>query len=257
MATPDAAHYPATDARSTRAPKGLGMDGAFTDIRSVELVLYTDALIARGTIATRQRRISDILNLADSPLLVLESVTVTDLDGHGPPIVADVAQINLDAVLFAVADARIEPQPELRSPRMQHEAIVSIPPFRVTGTLHLLAGAANLREAITDLTTRFVPVTDAEFSAPSLGLEPREAVMLAVNHQRAQILARYTRAGDRPAPPSSAGDPWANQTSDTLAAPGSTSGASAPGADAASGAEGRQRPRSRSKRSPHSDQPPS
>jgi hypothetical protein len=207
--------------RRRLARTGLDMESAFSGFRQFELVLYTDALIARGSISSRQRRISDILNLAETPFLVLEAVTVTDLDGRGEPIVADVAQINLDAVLFAVADARVEPQPELRAPKVQHEAIISVPPFRVTGTLHLFAGAANLREAITDLTTKFVPVTDAEFSAPSLGIGPEAAVMLAVNHQRAQILARYSKPGDRPAGGATAGDPWANQTHDTFPAAGS------------------------------------
>jgi hypothetical protein len=194
------------------------MYAAFTGLNQVELTLYTDALIARGTIRTRQHRVSDILNLSETPFVVLEDVTVTDHDAKGAPITADVAQINLDAVLFAVVDTRIEPSPELRSPKMRREAIISVPPFRVTGTLHLLAGAANLREALTDLTGRFLPVTDASFEAASLGLAPREAVMLAVNHQRAQILAQYAQPGDRPTEHAPDGDPWASHAGDTLPA---------------------------------------
>ncbi|MFN8631252.1 MAG: hypothetical protein U0838_13330 [Chloroflexota bacterium] len=196
------------------------MEAPLADVGRLELVLYTDALIARGTILTRQHRISDILNLSESPFLVLEDVTVTDLDGHGEPIAADVAQINLDTVLFAVTNTAIEPPPELRTPKLQREAIISIPPFRVTGTLHLPAGAANLREAITDLQEPFVPVTDAEFAAASLGIGPEHALMVAVNHRRAQILARYATAADRPFDPAEAGagDPWANQAHDTLVA---------------------------------------
>jgi hypothetical protein len=189
------------------------MYAAFNQLDRVELTLYTDALIAHGSIRTRQRRVSDILNLADSPFVVLEDITVTDLDGKGSPITADVAQINLDAVLFAVVNTRVEPPAELRSPKMQRPAIISVPPFRVTGTLHLLAGSANLREALTDLTGRFLPVTDAAFEAPSLGLAPQEAIMLAVNHHRAQILAHYAQPGDRPVDsPQGVGDPWASST---------------------------------------------
>jgi hypothetical protein len=185
------------------------MYAAFSDLGRVELTLYTDALVARGSVRTRQHRISDILNLSETPFLVLEDVTVTDLDGRGGPITADVAQINLEAVLFAVVDTPVAPSPELRSPKMKHQAIISVPPFRVTGTLHLLAGSANLREALTDLTGRFLPVTDAEFQAPSLGLGPQAALMLAVNHQRAHILARYSEPGDRPAEGQApAADPW-------------------------------------------------
>lgn len=191
------------------------MFAAFAELGRVELTLYTDALIVRGTIRTRQHRVSDILNLSETSFLVLEAVTITDLDGKGSAIEADVAQINLDAVLFAVVTTRLAPSPELRAPKMQREAIVSVPPFRVTGTLHLPASAANLREALTDLTGRFLPVTDAEFEAPSLGLRPQAAVMLAVNHHRAQILARYTKPGDRPGEDASAVvDPWASSTAE-------------------------------------------
>ena len=188
------------------------MYAAFSELERVELTLYTDALIVQGAIRTRQHRISDILNLTETPFLVLENVTVTDLQGHTEPIQTDVAQINLDAVLFAVVNTRVDPSPELRSPKLQREALISIPPFRVTGTLHLLAGAANLREALTDLTGRFLPVTDARFEASSLRRGPEEAVMVAVNHQRAQILARYAQPEDRPVDLPrglESADPWA------------------------------------------------
>lgn len=188
------------------------MYAAFSEMGRVELTLYTDALIARGSIRTRQHRVSDILNLSETPFLVLEDVVVTDLDGKSNPIEADVAQINLDAVLFALVDTPVSPSPELHSPKMRHQAVVSVPPFRVTGTLHLLAGSPNLREALTDLTGRFLPVTDAVFEAASLGLASQSAVMLAINHHRAQILARYVEAGDRPREGDAAAfDPWAGK----------------------------------------------
>ncbi len=185
------------------------MFAPFSELGRVELTLYTDALVARGTVRTRQHRVSDILNLAETPFLVLEGVQVTDFGGGSAGIEADVAQINLDAVLFAVVETPASPSPELRAPRKPHDAIISVPPFRVTGTLHLPAAAANLQEALTDLTGRFLPVTDAEYEAPSLGLAPRGALMLAVNHHRAQILARYSGDGDRPAAGEVAVDPWA------------------------------------------------
>ncbi len=205
------------------------MFAAFSELGHVELTLYTDALVARGTIRTRQHRVSDILNLADTPFLVLEGVQVTDLHGDSVGIDADVAQINLDAVLFAVADEPVSPSPELRAPKMQHSAIISIPPFRVTGTLHLPAASANLREALGDLTGRFLPVTDAAYEAPSLGLPSRGALMLAVNHHRAQILARYSAPGDKPAERAD-DDPWAPTIQDPGPGQGAgtTDGSAAP-----------------------------
>jgi hypothetical protein len=167
------------------------MFAAFTDLQRTELTLYTDALITRGFVRTRQHRVTDILNLADDPFLILEDVTVEEFGDRGEPIRAAFAQINLDAVLFAATTVPVEPVPELRTPKTKEEAIVSIPPFRVTGTMHLLPTEGNMRAALSELHGRFLPITDATFWSDLVG-EPRQhAVLVAVNHRRAQILAPY------------------------------------------------------------------
>jgi hypothetical protein len=171
---------------------------AFTEVSRVELTLYTDALITHGKVRTRQHRVTDILNLTEQSFLILEEVTVEEYGDRGQPIRADVAQVNLDTVLFAVADTPVEPSPELRTPKQPAPAIVSIPPFRVTGTIHLLAGEATLREALSELEQRFIPVTDATYWSDQVGEGRRSAVVLAVNRHRTQILAQHREM-----------DPWA------------------------------------------------
>lgn len=172
------------------------MFAAFSDLDRFELTLYTDALITHGYVRTGQHRVTDLLNLSETPFLVLEEVTVTDLDG-GETIRAAFAQVNLDAVLFAVADTPVESSPELRAPKHAELVLVSVPPFRITGSIHVLPSAIDLREALTELTGRFLPVTDATYSAARIGVGERKALMLAVNHHRAQILAQHggTEAG--------------------------------------------------------------
>src|SRR5512139_4050268 len=88
-------------ARLVAAAREAHMFPAFTELTRVELTLYTDALVTRGWLRTRQHRVTDILNLAEQPFLVLENVVVEELGDRGEPIRADVAQVNLDAVLFA------------------------------------------------------------------------------------------------------------------------------------------------------------
>jgi hypothetical protein len=171
---------------------------AFTELARVELTLYTDALITTGVVRTRQHRITDILNLAEDPFLILEEVTVEEMGDRGSPIRADVAQINLDSVLFAVADTPVEPSPELRTPKRAAQAIVSVPPFRITGTIHLMSGVPTLRDALHELNTRFLPVTDATFWSDRLGEARRKALLVAVNQRRTQILAEHQEI-----------DPWA------------------------------------------------
>jgi len=176
---------------------------AFTDVGRIELTLYTDSLITHGWVRTRQHRVTDILNLSEQPFLIMEDVTVEEMGDRGSPIRADIAQINLDSVLFAVADEPVDPSPELRTPKRPAEAVVSVPPFRITGTIHLMPGEPTLREALRELTGRFLPVTDATYWSDRLGEARRTALLVAVNQRRAQILAQHQEV-----------DPWAG-----LAAP--------------------------------------
>ena len=165
---------------------------------TVSLTLYTDAFIIRGTIVTRQRRITDILNQAEDRFLVLGDVTSDEYGSRGDTIRAEYAQINLTSVLFAVANTVVEILPELRTPKVPEEALISVPPFKVTGHIHLMP-EHNLREALTELTGHFLPVTNAAFWSDKVGEARQTAELVAVNHERAQILAPHQFV-----------DPWAD-----------------------------------------------
>ena len=174
------------------------MFDSFAETAKVEIILYTDALMTRGTVRTRQHRVTDILNLSEEPFLVIEGVTVEEIGVRGQPIRAGFAQVNLDAVLFAVTNEPARDAPELRRPMTREQAILSVPPFKVVGTIHLPASSRDLGEALADLTGRFIPVTDATFWSDAVGEAQQQALLVAVNHRRTQILAQYE-----------APDPWA------------------------------------------------
>jgi hypothetical protein len=164
----------------------------------VQLTLYTDAFIIRGSLVTRQRRVTDMLNNADDKFLVLGEVTSDEYGSRGDTIRAEYAQINLASVLFAVADTTVETPPELRTPKVAEEALISVPPFKVTGHIHVMP-ERNLREALTELTGKFLPVTDAAYWSDKVGEARQTAALVAVNHERAQILAPHQFV-----------DPWAD-----------------------------------------------
>ena len=153
----------------------------------VALTLYTDAYVARGTIGTRQRRVSDILNHAEDGFIVLADVTLSEFGHHDQEIAAPFAQINLAAVLFAVADTPVEAVPELRTPKVPELALVTIPPFKVSGRLYLLPERTP-REALNELTGQFLPMTEATYWSERAGEPKATAAMVAINHSRAQIL---------------------------------------------------------------------
>ena len=156
----------------------------------VALTLYTDAFVIKGSVRTRQGRITDILNQADEDFLVLSDTVVDEYGARGMPVKSEFAQVNLAAVLFAVADTPVEARPDLRTPKVPEQALISIPPFRVTGRVHVLP-ERDLREALSELTGRFIPVTEATFWSDSVGEARTTAPMVAINHSRAQIFAPH------------------------------------------------------------------
>jgi hypothetical protein len=99
-------------------------------------------------------------------------------------------------VLFAVADSQVQAIPELRTPKIPEQALISIPPFKITGRIHLLP-ERDLRDALEELTGRFLPVTDALYWSESVGEARTPAQLIAFNHARAQILAPHREV-----------DPW-------------------------------------------------
>jgi hypothetical protein len=158
--------------------------------QSVPLLLYTDSFVIRGTLTTRQRRVTDMLNFADERFLVLSDVTTDEFGSRGDQLRAEFAQVNLASVLFAVVNEEVPAAPELRTPKIAEEALISVPPFKVTGFIHLMP-ERSLRNALSELTGHFLPVTDAAYWSDVLSEARTTATLLAVNHERAQILAPY------------------------------------------------------------------
>jgi hypothetical protein len=190
------------------------LSGIGGEVHHVKLTLYTDTHIVHATYATRQRRVTDILNEADTDFIVVRDASFDDFGTSTQPMRAEYAQLNLGAVLFAVVGETVDPVPELRTPKVAERALISIPPFRVVGNVHLLP-ERNLQESLEELIGRFLPVTDAQYWSDRVGEARQTAAMIAINHARAQILAPHReadpwagldRAGEAPAVPP-AGEP--------------------------------------------------
>lgn len=192
-------------------------DGISGQARAASITLVTDAFVVRGTINTRHRRITDMLNTAEHDFLVIEQATFDEFGSTGVAIQSDFAQVNLGAVLFGVADEPVEVTPELRIPKVSERALIAVPPFMITGHIHLMPGR-GLHEALDELMGRFIPVTDAVYWSDRVGEARTAALVVAVNHNRAQILAPHREV-----------DPWAGldrsgesaNPSRSAAAPGS------------------------------------
>lgn len=166
-------------------------------LRAVPMTLYTELLVVRGTIQTLQHRVTDILNQAAEPHLVIEDVTIEEYGSTAPPLRAEFAQVNLASVLFAVSLTTVEPIRELRTPKVSERALVSVPPFRIVGHVHVLADR-GLRVSLAELHGDFIPVTDATFWSERVGEVRQTVAFVGVNRARAQVFAPYREV-----------DPWA------------------------------------------------
>ncbi|MGH2512618.1 MAG: DUF6812 domain-containing protein [Candidatus Limnocylindrales bacterium] len=167
---------------------------------SLDLTLYTDSFIIRGTISTRYRRVTDVLNDPEHHFIVLSEATVDEYGSRELATRSQYAQVNLATVLFAVSSVPVDSLPELRTIKVPEAALISIPPFRISGRIHLLPDR-SLVQALGELEARFLPVTDATFWSETVG-EARQAVaLLAFNQARAQVLAPFRIV-----------DPWADLT---------------------------------------------
>ena len=181
-----------------------------TQPRSITLI--TDSYVVKGTLRTRHHRITDMLNSAEHDFLILEQATFDEFGSTGVIIQCDYAQVNLGTVLFGVAHEPVEPVPELRVPKVSQRALIAVPPFTITGHIHLMP-ERDLHEALDELMGRFIPVTDAVYWSDRVGEARASALVVAVNHSRAQIMAPHREV-----------DPWAglNRAREASAAAGST-----------------------------------
>jgi hypothetical protein len=165
--------------------------------RAVELTLYTEALIIRGAVRTREDRVTDVLNGQNGLSILLEGVTVEEVGLLGQPARAEYARVNLDAVLFARGSDQVEATPDARTLASPEAALVLVPPYRIVGTLALQAGEGSLRDALAEGGGWFIPVADATFWSDRAGEVRQGASLIALNHHRAQVVAPHREV-----------DPW-------------------------------------------------
>ena len=166
------------------------MFAAFNELQRLEITLHGRPRRC-ASCRTRQHRVTDILSLVEDPVPYPRGRHRRGVRAARGVIEAAFARIDLDTVLFAVATTPVEPVPELRTPKVPEEAIISIPPFRVTGTMHLLPSEGNLRAALSG--SRVVSCRSPRHaSRPTTSASrARRRCWSRWNHRRAQILAPH------------------------------------------------------------------
>jgi hypothetical protein len=156
--------------------------------RHAEVDCYTAAYRVSGRVATRFERVSDIVNLAPTSHLIIERATVSEYASPSATLSAGQVLLSIDELLFMVAGGEAPAsRPEMRIPKRPVQAQLAIPPFRLTGAVHVSMGSRPA-DGLLNVTDRFLPMTDvAVTSGAHEGLD-RVVPALTVQRRLAHLL---------------------------------------------------------------------
>jgi hypothetical protein len=162
------------------------MFGDISAPQEMSLTLLTDSLVIEGSIVTRLKRLTDVVNEPDATHLLMEGVMVMDLESGRVVARGAHAQVRLSDVLLLHASAPGE-SGSMRMPKQPVAGTIVIPPFTVQGTIYL-PFETELRMALDSYSERFIPVTDAKYWPKGEGDSPISVDLLVVNHTRAHVI---------------------------------------------------------------------
>ncbi len=156
--------------------------------QSVRIDLYTAAFRVSGLTATRFTRVADIVNQLASTHLVVEQATVSEYADPTATLGAQQVLVTVDQVLFVVApDADGAVRPEMRIPKRAVRAQLGLPPFRVTGLIHVPQGSRPI-DGLLNAADRFLAMTDVTITSGAYPELKRHVTAVAVQRARAQVL---------------------------------------------------------------------
>lgn len=179
--------------------------------QSMPLTIVTAQLVIQGTIQSRLRRLTDVLNEPDVSYLVLADTSFMEVGSRRLVARAAVSQVQLDDILFAHMTDATDSGAEMRTPKQAIRATLLAPPFTVEGQIHL-AYESDLKLAMEAYGGRFLPVTGAKYWAYGVAEAPNFVDLLVVNHAKAHVAVASGVEWRSEAPPDggsgSAPNPW-------------------------------------------------
>lgn len=166
---------------------GFGFEG-FAAVESVAVEIYTSAYRINGTIHTPFRRVAEILNQLPSAFVTIEEATIAEHGGAASPAHAATAHVALDEILVMVApDIEGKPRAEMRIQKQRATADLSMPPLRLSGTVHVPVGSRPI-DGFLNVAERFVPMTDVRLTSAAYPELDGELAIIAVRRDRAQVM---------------------------------------------------------------------
>ncbi len=155
------------------------------DPTAVEIDCYTSAYRVSGRTATRFSRVSDIVNQLSSTHLVVTQATMSEYGAPSSTLGAAQVLVALDEVLFIVSHAvDAASRPEMRIPKRAVMAQLALPPFRLTGSVHVPQGSRP-GDGLLNVGDRFVSMTDVRITCAVYDGLDRHVDALAVQRRMA------------------------------------------------------------------------
>ena len=170
----------------TRAGYPAAMFGTFNPAQSLEVTVVTAELVIHGTIQTRLRRLTDVVNEPDAVHLILFEATFMEVGSRRIVAGPATSQVQLPDVLFIHTSGSTASGAEARTPKQAVPATLIVPPFTVEGQIHL-PYELELHQALDAFGGRFVPVTGARYWAYGVSEPPNHVELLVVNRSRAHV----------------------------------------------------------------------
>lgn len=180
--------------------------GGYASVEDVEVELFTAAYRVAGTIHTPFRRVAELLNQLPGAHVAVENATITEHGDTGAGERVGSALVTVDEVLVLVAPGLAgESSAEMRILKNPAHAVLSIPPLRLEGTIHVPVGSRPA-DGLLNVPDRFVPMTDASLTFASLPALDRTIPILAMRRDRAHVIV-VTEPGEAGTEHEPAADP--------------------------------------------------
>jgi len=159
-----------------------------SQVQNLQIDVYLPAFRVSGLTATRFSRVADIVNQLASTHLVVEQATVSEFADPTATLGAHQVLVTVEQILFIVApDAGSVTQAEMRIPKRAVRAQIGLPPFRVTGLVHVPQGSRPV-DGLLNAADRFLAMTDVTITSGAHPELERHVAAIAIQRARAQVL---------------------------------------------------------------------
>jgi hypothetical protein len=164
-----------------------GAFGGIGAVSSVDVDVYTAAYRVSGSIETRFSRVTEILNQLTGLHMDVLRATVSEHADPTATLAAPSALVAVEEILVMVAADLPAGSGDMRIPKRPVRAQLAIPPFRITGTIHVPMGSRPV-DGLLHGTDHFMAMTDATIASGTYPQLERTAPVLALRRGRAHVL---------------------------------------------------------------------